>query len=88
MTFRRIAINTKDGITIELTGRKPFTVPKATVDTAADAAAVKTAIDTAAGQPVPIFVHKNRTGSYALATGYEPLIWPEDEPKDDPLNSG
>jgi hypothetical protein len=27
-----------------------------------------------------IFVHVNRDGSLALATGMEPDIWPEDEP--------
>ncbi len=28
---------------------------------------------------IPIFIHKNRNGRYAIATGKEPLVWPEDE---------
>ena len=29
--------------------------------------------------PVPVFVHKNRDGTIAIATGEEPDVWPEDE---------
>jgi len=27
---------------------------------------------------MPIFLHKNRSGTIAVATGQEPKIWPED----------
>ena len=27
----------------------------------------------------PVYVHENRDGSYAIAVGDEPRIWPEDE---------
>jgi len=27
----------------------------------------------------PIFVHLNRNGRYAIATGERPVVWPEDE---------
>jgi hypothetical protein len=30
----------------------------------------------------PLFVHKNRDGSLALATGAAPDVWPEDAPRD------
>jgi hypothetical protein len=30
----------------------------------------------------PLFVHKNRDGSLALATGGAPAVWPEDEAKE------
>lgn len=26
-----------------------------------------------------VFLHKNRDGSWAIATGQEPAVWPEDE---------
>ena len=28
---------------------------------------------------VPVFLHKNRSGTIAVATGAEPEVWPEDE---------
>lgn len=28
----------------------------------------------------PIWIHKNRDGSWAVAVGDEPLSWPEDQP--------
>lgn len=31
-----------------------------------------------------IFVHKNDDNSWAVATGENPLVWPEDEPDDEP----
>lgn len=27
----------------------------------------------------PIFIHKNRNGTIAVATGVEPEVWPEDQ---------
>ncbi len=32
-----------------------------------------------AADDIPVFIHKNRDGSYAMATGKEPLVWPEDD---------
>jgi hypothetical protein len=29
-----------------------------------------------------LFIHKNRDGSWAIATGEDPKIWPEDEKKE------
>lgn len=31
-----------------------------------------------------IFVHINRDGTFALATGREPAVWPEDVPEPEP----
>lgn len=32
-----------------------------------------------AGRSDKIFLHKNRNGTIAVATGREPVVWPEDE---------
>lgn len=35
-------------------------------------------------QPPAMFVHINRDGSLALATGAAPKVWPEDVPEEEP----
>lgn len=35
-----------------------------------------------------IFLHKNRNGVIAVATGQEPKVWPEDVPKIEMRNNG
>jgi len=38
---------------------------------------------TAEGLALPgVYVHMNRDGSLAVATGQKPAVWPEDEPED------
>ena len=36
----------------------------------------------------PVFVHRNRDGSFALAIGLEPDVWPEDEIKPPDVRDG
>jgi hypothetical protein len=51
-----------------------------TVDTSLKVESALTTAATAAKVKLPpMFIHKNRDGSYAIATGQEPRIWPEDE---------
>lgn len=57
------------------------------------AAALKTEIERQAVlgnvELPPIFFHKNRDGSFALAVGgREPVVWPEDEPDSELLGNG
>jgi len=44
-------------------------------------AETKTLLESRLGKsfPFPIFFHKNRDGSVAIATGEHPEVWPEDE---------
>lgn len=39
-------------------------------------------VERLAQQSLPIFIHFNRDGSLAVATGWPPDVWPEDEPEE------
>lgn len=43
----------------------------------------KAEIERVVGTKIPIFVHFNRDGGVAIATGRAPEIWPEDASVDD-----
>lgn len=44
------------------------------------AAKVKAELETQAGKVLPgLFIHVNKAGNLAVATGQEPDVWPEDE---------
>jgi len=77
MTFRRIA-TTGDRITIETTTGDPIRLSPNALALLSTDAQIKSAIDAAAGNTVPVFVHRNRDGSIAIATGLQPDPWPED----------
>lgn len=66
---------------VELANAKRFTASEATLITLATPAAVKTEAEKIIGKTTDLFIHKNRDGSWAVATGEEPRVWPEDEPK-------
>ena len=41
---------------------------------------LKSTLETKFGKSLPnVFVHKNKDGSFALATGRAPNVWPEDK---------
>jgi hypothetical protein len=56
-----------------------------TLDTAEKIEAELRSQATTANVQLPkLFIHLNRDGSVAVATGAEPEIWPEDEPIEEP----
>ena len=69
-------------IIIELADGKNYTASKAALDTLATPTAVKAEAEKALGKLDDLFIHKNRDGSWAVATGAAPAVWPEDEPKE------
>jgi len=68
-------------------GGQEITLSHAQADTLSTESAVQAAIEqvaqTSKVELPRIFVHKNRDGTWALATGQEPDAWPEDEPAED-----
>jgi hypothetical protein len=40
---------------------------------------IKQLITNAVGKELPIYIHRNRDGSLAVAYGEKPYLWPEDE---------
>ncbi len=45
-----------------------------------NSAKLKSTLETKFGKSLPnVFVHKNRDGSFALATDVKPKVWPEDD---------
>jgi len=69
-------------IIIETADGKVFQPSKAALDTLATPTAVKAEAEKALGKLDDLFIHKNRDGSWAVATGAAPAVWPEDEPKE------
>jgi hypothetical protein len=88
MKFRRIktvktpATGNANQLTIELADGRTYALTRAQLSQFVTAAALKTAIVTALGSPLPdLWCHRNRNGTWAIATGQEPEIWPEDDEK-------
>ena len=74
--YNRIAV-TKLGITVQReTVTATLTAAQIGTRTRAE---IQDLLRTGAGKN-DLWVHKNRDGSLALATGIEPKIWPEDAP--------
>jgi hypothetical protein len=77
--YVRVSTIKKDGITVA-TKKTSYTVDAASLTTLDTALKLMTEIDKSVTKDKPdLFIHKNRDGSYAIATGIEPEKWPEDE---------
>jgi hypothetical protein len=77
--YKRVASAIKTGIVIA-TKTASYTVSAAALTSLDTAAKVITEVSKSITTDKPdLFVHKNRDGSYAIATGIEPKIWPEDD---------
>ena len=86
--FKRIAslkpkeFDDSNCIIVELADNKTYSLNKSSLDAYSTTADLKTAMEASVGNKIAdIFFHKNRDGSYAIATGREPKVWPEDEEK-------
>lgn len=78
MELKRLVSTDNDGMILEFTDRATVAIPKSTLDSLSTEENVNAALQTAGGEPMPIFVHKNSDGSWAIAFGQEPEFWPED----------
>jgi len=72
-------------ITVTLATGQSYTVNQTTLNKYSTAEELKAALDkwiqTNLGYVInDIWFHKNRDDTWAIATGQEPLVWPEDEP--------
>ena len=80
MAYVRIAVSSKneDAIIIETDTKQ--VVLKNTDESLSSASLTKTELEKTLGTKSDLFIHKNRDGSIAVATGNEPESWPEDKP--------
>jgi hypothetical protein len=66
-------------ITGVLADGRTYSVNQRVLNRFKDAAEIKAAIEKFLNEPVAIWFHKNRDSTWAVATGTEPAVWPEDE---------
>lgn len=75
MSYKKIDLT--DGIEI-VTDAETIRMDASAVSLAADDAALKAALETKAGKPMPdVHVHKAKDGTIYVATGKEPTTWPD-----------
>lgn len=83
--FRRIKwtkppVNNNDNqVTIALGDGRTFIATKAQIALLDTEEKLLNAVRVSLGGIQDIFVHKNRNGRWAIATGQAPAVWPEDE---------
>src|SRR3972149_4615436 len=83
--FRRIkwakppATNVENQVTIVLSDGRTFAATKAQIGGANTASQLKAMLTAVLGGLPDVWIHKNRNGRWAISTGTEPAIWPEDE---------
>lgn len=86
LNFRRINIvegilgtDTVIEIETEETGTSIITRTEINADDRASAVLSELESKIGRGRINNLFIHRNRNGTYAIATGAEPTTWPEDE---------
>lgn len=59
--------------------RKAIEISRSDLASFTTEAQARTAVEQRVGREIPdLFIHRNRDGAFAIATGQKPEIWPED----------
>lgn len=78
INLKRVSTLKKDGILIEFEDSKLQVAEKDLPGTVID---IKSELEGQYKKSLDnVFIHKNRDGSFAVATGQEPKVWSEDNP--------
>lgn len=76
--YKRVSTRYSEGITVTFKDGREFTATAAQIAHFTEKN-VKDAILQKIADLTDIFIHKNRDGTWCIATGAAPEIWPEDE---------
>lgn len=78
-----------DRIIVGLTNEEPWTIKENALKKFDNGDELKAALDLFLGYVIDdIWFHLNRDDTWAIATGQEPLIWPEDMPREPKIQAG